>query len=122
MYRHNEPPPPPALPPQQSNTLGLISLVAGIISIAGMLASICVGCVGVFSFLAGVAAAVMGYLSKKQIDQAGGRDADRKMANYGMILGIVGGVLSIITVVIGLLLVGFTTGLDWLLSGIAHLV
>ncbi len=64
----------------------------------------------------------MGYLSKKQIDQAGGRDADRKMANYGMILGIVGGVLSIITVVIGLLLVGFTTGLDWLLSGIAHLV
>lgn len=124
--RRVEPPrqqPPPdfrqpvtSVPPQSSNKLALISLIVGIVSIVGMLASLCVGCVGIFSFLAGIAAAVMGYLSKKQIDERGGRDGDRKMANIGMILGIVGAVLSIITFLIGLLLVGFSAGLDWLLN------
>lgn len=122
MHRFEAYEPPPPAPPQQSNTLALISLIAGIVSIAGMLVSICVGCVGIFSFFIGFAAAVMGYLSKKQIDQAGGRDADRKMANYGMILGIVGAVLSIITFVIGLLVVGFSAGLDWLMGSIRNLV
>lgn len=123
MYRYQEPPPPPPpSPSQSSNTLALISLIAGIVSVTGMLVSICVGCVGIFSFLAGIAAAVMGFLSKKQIDQVGGRDGDRKMANYGMILGIVGAVLSIITILIGLLWVGFTAGLDWLLSSHLTLV
>ena len=123
--RRVEPPrqqPPPdfrqpvtSVPSQSSKKLALISLIVGIVSIVGMLASLCVGCVGIFSFFAGIAAAVMGYLSKMQIDEGAGRDADRKMANYGMILGIVGAVLSIISILIRLLLFGFSLGLDWLL-------
>lgn len=107
---HYSPPP----PPQQSNTLALISLIAGISSIALLLLSICTWCLGVIPLLLGLAAAVMGFISKRQIDQSQGLQTGMKMAVTGMILGIVGAVLSLVFMVIGLIVVGFAGVLEFL--------
>ncbi len=113
MYRHNEPPPPP-VPPQQSNTVALISLIAGISSVALLLLSICTWCLGVIPLLIGIGAAVLGVISKRQIDQSQGLQTGRKMAVAGIVLGVVGAVLSLVFMLIGLLVVGFAGFMDFL--------
>lgn len=100
MYRHSEPPPPPA-GQKNTNTLALISLIAGILGALMSALSLCMWCLGAFSLILGIAAAVLGYLSKKQIDGAGGPQSSRKMASAGMILGLVSIGLSIVFIVLG---------------------
>lgn len=101
-------------PPQQSNTLALISLIAGISSVLLLLLSICTWCLGVIPLLIGSAAAVMGFISKKQIDRSQGMLSGRKMAVAGIILGVAGAVLSLVFMLIGLLVVGFAGFMDFL--------
>lgn len=97
-------------PASQSNTLALLSLIAGIISVFALLVNFCVPCVGMPGILFGIAGAVMGYISKKQIDESGGEQTGRKMAQIGMITGIIGAgvslLWSLIRFVLGLLGVG----------------
>ncbi len=99
--------------PQKSNTLALISLIAGIISVFALLVNFCVPCVGVPGVLFGIAAAIMGFISKKQIDESQGQQTGRKMAVAGIITGLVGAgvslLWSLITFILSLLGVG--TGL-----------
>jgi len=102
MYRYQEsPPPPPPEGTKNTNTLALISLISGILGALTSALSLCLWCLGGFSFILGIAAAVTGYLSKKQIDGADGPQSSRKMATAGMILGLVSIVLSIVFFVLG---------------------
>lgn len=82
-------PPAPTAGGQPQNTLGLISLIVGIISIP-------LGCCGA-GLLFGGAAAVMGYLGKQKAAQ--GLATNGGQAQAGFITGIVGAGLSLIWIV-----------------------
>jgi len=103
MYRHQEPPPPPPEGTKNTNTLAIISLIAGILGALTSALSLCLWCLGGLPLIMGIAAAVTGYLGKKQIDESDGTQSSRKMATAGMILGLVSIVLSIVFVVLGIL-------------------
>lgn len=66
----------------KAKTMGIISIVTGVLGLC---------CCGWFIF--GIAAAVLGFLGKKEAAKTGG---DPKLANIGFILGIVGVVLGIL--------------------------
>jgi len=105
MYRHPEPPPPPA-GQKNTNTLTLISLIAGILGALTSALSLCMWCLGGIPLILGIAAAVTGWRGKKQIDESGGPQSSRKMATAGMILGLVSIVLSIVFIVLGIVFSG----------------
>ena len=107
MYRYQDPPPPPAAP-KNTNTLALISLIVGIIGILTLLLSLCTWCLGMVPLLLCAAAAVSGYLAKKQIDESGGLQSGRKMAIAGMIVGAAGFVLALVVTGISFAYSGFT--------------
>ena len=89
------PPPPPGYgqqPPQgygqqppKTSGMAITSLVLGILGI------VCCGC-GLFS----IAAAVLGYLGKKEIAESNGTKAGAGMAQAGFILGLVGIAISVL--------------------------
>ena len=83
---YGQQPPPPPVPygrrPGPTTTLPLISLILGILS------CICLG------FIAGIAAIITGIIGRKRAIEAGGQGAG--MALAGIILGIIGTVLSVI--------------------------
>jgi hypothetical protein len=88
-------PPPPgygypqgyAQQPPKNSTLAVIALVTGILSVIPC----CWGC-GVFS----IAAIVLGVLGKKEIAESNGAKTGASMAQWGLILGIVGIALSVL--------------------------
>ncbi len=94
-------------PTQKSNSLALISLISGVLGVLTIGLSLCMWCLGGIPLLLGVAAAVTGYLGKKQIDESGGPQSSRTMASAGMILGIATIVLTIVSVAIGMVWSGF---------------
>lgn len=111
-------------PAKQSNTLALLSLIAGIISMFALLVNFCVPCVAIPGVLFGIAGAVMGFIARKQIDESNGEQTGRKMAVIGMITGIIGAgvslLWSLITFILSLLGISFglLEGLfDAILSG-----
>ncbi len=104
------PPPPPmpqSMPPQMppnmgmpsgpnagaKNWMGIVALILGILAI---LLACCWGS-GIL-FAAG--AVVLGMLGKKAVDA--GEANNRGLANVGFILGIVGGALSIISIILSI--------------------
>lgn len=105
-------PPPSPAPPQaspasagvQRDQRATVSLVLGILS----LGSIFVACVPFLSIFAcgalSIAAIVLGAIVRRDIDARGGLAEDRKRAQLGMILGIVGLVLEVVFTVFGLVL------------------
>lgn len=52
-------------------------------------------CTGPIFLIGSLAAAVTGYMGRKQIQQEGGSKEDEQWATIGMILGIIGSVLAI---------------------------
>jgi hypothetical protein len=85
----------PAAP--QNNTLGLIALIVGILSIVPL--ALCCPLLGV---PAGIAAIVLGIQGQKKADQ--GLASNRGQARAGFITGIVGVVLSIVNFIASLAL------------------
>lgn len=95
----NAPPPPPpggygAPPPPggygaqpKNSTLGIVSLVTGILGILPC-------CWGFF--VLGLVAAVTGHVAKGQIDQSNGLQTGRGMAQAGFILGVVAVAIGVI--------------------------
>ncbi|HVQ87562.1 MAG TPA: DUF4190 domain-containing protein [Actinomycetes bacterium] len=86
------PPPPPGMPvgpggaaavPQQ-NQKALISMILGILSLF---------CCGI---IAGVGAIILSTMAKKEIEASGGLQSGAGMAKAGLILGIIGVVLSVV--------------------------
>jgi hypothetical protein len=85
----NTPFQPPAAGAGQNNTLSIISLVLGILSIP---------CCGFVIF--GIGAAVTGFLAKKKADQNPELYGGRGMALAGMIIGIITAVIGLILTVL----------------------
>jgi hypothetical protein len=81
--------PPPS--GQVSNTMGLISMILGIVSIP-------LACCGGIGVLVGIPAAILGHLGRKKADQ--GLATNRGQAVAGFICGLVGIGLGIITVIL----------------------
>lgn len=81
---HDEPP-----ASTRTNSLALISMILGILSVLLLVPSFCIPCLHWIAMLLGAAAAVLGFLSKKQIDQSQGTEGGRPMAVAGFIMGLV---------------------------------
>jgi hypothetical protein len=71
--------------PQSTSVMAIISLVVGILGIC---------CTGWFVF--SIAAAVLGYLGKKEIADSNGAKKGAGMATAGLVLGIIGIVLGVL--------------------------
>ena len=85
----------------QTNTLAIVSLGASILSVLSLLLSLCVPCGLRFIALAlGAVGAITGFISRKRIDESAGLQTGRKMALSGMILGLIGFVVSLILIVV----------------------
>jgi hypothetical protein len=83
---------PMGMPPQQNNTLGLISMIAGIVSIPG-------ACCAILGILAGAAALVLGILGMRKA--SAGQASNRGQALAGVICGSIGLVFSIVSAIAG---------------------
>ncbi len=99
------------VPQGKTNTLAIISLIASILGVLLMFLGLCIPCTSLFSFLLGVAGAIMGFIAKKKIDESMGVEGGRGLAMGGLIAGIAVVVISIIIFIIGIIAVGalFTT-------------
>ena len=104
--------------PGKTNTLALISLIAGILSIVLLILSFCPIVCGqrLFAIILGAAAAIMGFMGKKRIDESGGAETGRGMAVGGLITGLITVVGAIILMIIGLLFSGLFVGSDFLMD------
>lgn len=71
--------------PQSTSVMAIISLVTGILSI------ICCG-----SFIFGIAAVILGFLGRKEINESNGAKKGAGMAMAGLILGAVGIAVSLL--------------------------
>lgn len=92
----NTPFQPPAAGSGQNNTLSIVSLVLGILSIP---------CCGFVVF--GIGAAVTGFLAKKKADENPALYGGRRMALAGMIIGIITAVLGLVLTVLQVLFGAF---------------
>ncbi len=91
----NTPFQPPQMAKGQDQTLAIVSLVTGILSI------ICCGAI------AGIPAIITGYMAKNNIDSSPDQYTGRGMALAGMILGGIGSVFTILYIIY-ILIVGFS--------------
>ena len=80
------------------NQKALFSLILGIVSL------ICCG------FVAGVPAAILGNMAKKEIEASGGAQSGAGMAQAGFILGIIGTALSAIGLILYILFIALAIG------------
>ena len=76
---------------QQTSSLAVISLIAGIASFF------------IVPFLGAIAAVITGNMAKKEIRQSGGRMTGESMATWGLILGWVNIAFAVIGLCLGLL-------------------
>jgi hypothetical protein len=95
VVSYNQPPPPPGggygapqpayggAQPQKTSVMAIISLVTGILGV------ICCG-----SFIFGIAALVLGFLGRKEINESNGTKKGGGLATAGLVLGAIGVVLS----------------------------
>jgi hypothetical protein len=82
----------PMGPPVQQNTLGLVSMILGIVSIPAI-------CCAFLGILAGAAAVVLGVLGMRKA--AAGQATNRGQALAGVICGSIGLVISVISLIAG---------------------
>ncbi|WP_183093408.1 DUF4190 domain-containing protein [Nocardioides stalactiti] len=86
---YGAPPPGYGGQPTSTSTLGIVSLVAGILSI------VCCFCYGI-GIVPGIAAVITGVMSRKEIAQSGGAKTGSGLALGGLITGGAGIALSVI--------------------------
>ena len=89
------------LAPGQTSTLAIISLIAGILAVFCLIL-LCVPCLRILAILFGLAAAIMGFISLRQIKNAEGALTGRGMAIAGLITGLVSLISVAILILIGI--------------------
>lgn len=99
--------------PAKTNSLAIVSMILGILSVLMFIPSFCIPCLNLMAIIVGVVAAVLGFMSKKQIDQSGGVESGRPMAVAGLIMGLITSgillLLFIINLIFGLSLMSLGT-------------
>lgn len=110
------PPAQPSYPalsaPATRDSRANIAFILGIVSI-GSLVITCLpffGMIGCIGPVIGIAAIVLGAVVKRDVEARGGLEEDRKRAQQGMILGIIGTALYFVLLAIGVVL-GIGAGL-----------
>ena len=88
-----------------TNTLAIVGLILGIISIIAVFTSCCVLPLvsSIIGTVCGIAALILGLTAKKQILSQGGAPSQMKLANASFILGLIGSILGVISVVIAII-------------------
>jgi hypothetical protein len=94
-------------PQGQTNTMAIISLIAGIIGLVILLAALCVPLFLFFSLLVGSVGILLGAMAKKRIDESQGAQSGRGLAIAGLVTGLISGVISLILIIIYIAVVGF---------------
>jgi len=85
----------------KTNTLAILSLIAGILSVLLLILSLCIPCgLRIMALIFGAAAAIMGFMAKQKIDESAGAETGRGMAVGGLITGLIGGVGALILLVL----------------------
>lgn len=97
---------------RKTNTLAIISLVLGILSVLFLILSFCG--FGYFSLIFGLPAAILGFMARKQIDGSRGTETGRGLAIAGLITGTISVVVWLIILIFTGLLAAIFTG--WLAS------
>jgi hypothetical protein len=105
MSQYQEP-----VPQAQSNTMAIISMIAGIVGVLSLLLSFCVPCTLLIAILAGAAGAIMGFVGKKQIEESGGAQTGRGLAIAGIITGLISGVGGLISLILTFIISGLIVG------------
>lgn len=91
----------------KTNSLALISMIIGILSVLLLVPSFCIPCLHLIIMVMGLAAAILGFLGRKQIDESQGTQGGRPMAMAGLIMGVVVFVVVLLYFLMGLIF-GFT--------------
>ncbi len=88
-----------------TNPLAMVGLILGIISVLMVLTSCCVIPLfsSIFGTVLGIAAFILGLVAKKQIREQGAPLSQMKLANAAFILGLIGGILGLISVAIAII-------------------
>jgi hypothetical protein len=94
----------------KTNTLALLSLIAGILSVLLLVLSLCIPCgLRIMALIFGAAAAIMGFMGKKKIDESAGAETGRGLAVGGLITGLIGAVGALILMVLFALVITGST-------------
>ena len=103
----------------KTSPLAIISLVTGILSILAMLLGLCIPCgFRIIGLILGIAAAIMGFMAKKKIDESMGALGGRGLAIGGLISGLVGAVLCLLLLILGLVGMGLMFNQPGFLEGL----
>jgi len=103
----------------KTNTLAIISLVTGILSVLSMLFGFCIPCgLRFIGFILGGAAAIMGFLAKTRIDQSMGGETGRGLALGGLISGAISAVICLILMILGIIGIGAMFSTPFFLEGL----
>jgi hypothetical protein len=94
----------------KTNTMAIISLISGILSLVFLLTGLCIPCTAVFSLLFGPLGAILGFISKKKIAESGGEETGRGLAIAGIVASLLGTIGAIVAAILFLLGVGLIVG------------
>lgn len=85
----------------QTSTLAIISLIGGILSVICLIL-LCVPCLRFLAIIFGLASAIMGFISLRQIKNSDGALTGRGMAITGLIAGLISFIGVIVLMIIGI--------------------
>lgn len=94
----------------KTNTLAILSLVSGTLSIFSLPAYFCMPCLTVLGVIFGALGIILATVSKKKIRESQGSEIGSRLATGGLVMGLVGSIVSLIALIITLLTVGLILG------------
>lgn len=94
----------------QTNTPAVISLIAGILSLVTLLLALCMPCLLLISLIIGMVGTILGFVAKKKIDESQGTQSGRGLAVAGLVTNLIGGIGSIVIIIIYVVIIGISAG------------
>jgi len=90
---------------EKTNPLAVIALVLAIIGLVNALVIICLSSLlgSITAFVFSIAGFILSLVAKSKIKAESGASSQLKLANAAMIIGIIGGVLSLISLAIAII-------------------
>ena len=108
------------VPQGKTNTMAIISLIAGILGLVTLLLALCIPCLLLISMIFGLVGTILGFMAKKRIDESQDLQTGRGLAVGGLVTGLISGIGSIVIIIIYIAIAVLTTGagaLDAILEG-----
>ncbi len=99
---------PAPMPQAKTNTMAIISLIAGILGVLALLSSLCLPCTLFISLITGPLGAILGFLGKKRINESQGAETGQGMAIAGIVTGLVAAGGTILAFILYLFIFGIS--------------